>query len=200
MRTAGQGPGGFEKRDGHMKPGQDLIMAGFAGLSGTVRIAERRSADLVRRFCPGFLEQLREPREFSAREWAARNEGSLITAYEFVEEGGVLAALWNLSGIFNAGIEFDLRRIPIRQITVEVCELYGLNPYRLLTADAFVAAADNGGRAVEQLLEMGAEAAVIGKVIPGTARQMRHGSEAAGYLERPRMDEYVRVFGAEQLE
>ena len=24
MRTAGQGPGGFEKRDGFIKPGQDL--------------------------------------------------------------------------------------------------------------------------------------------------------------------------------
>ena len=28
MRTAGQGPGGFEKRDGFIKPGQDLVVAG----------------------------------------------------------------------------------------------------------------------------------------------------------------------------
>ena len=34
MRTAGQGPGGFEKRDGFIKPGQDLVVAGFAGLAG----------------------------------------------------------------------------------------------------------------------------------------------------------------------
>lgn len=196
MRTAGRGPGGFEKRDGFMRPGQDLIMAGYAGLRGTVRIAKCRGAELERRFCRGFLEQLREPEGFSADEWAARYDGSLITAYELAEEGGVLAALWNLSGIFNAGIEFDLQLIPIRQITVEVCELYELNPYRLLTAAAFVAAADNGGRAVEQLLEAGVRAAVIGKVIPGTARRIRHGNEAAGYLERPRMDEYFRVFGA----
>ena len=27
MRTAGQGPGGFEKRDGHINPGQELIFA-----------------------------------------------------------------------------------------------------------------------------------------------------------------------------
>ena len=36
MRTAGQGPGGFEKRDGFIKPGQDLVVAGFAGLAGIV--------------------------------------------------------------------------------------------------------------------------------------------------------------------
>ena len=29
MRTAGQGPGGFEKRDGFIKPGQDLVVAGY---------------------------------------------------------------------------------------------------------------------------------------------------------------------------
>ena len=33
MRTAGQGPGGFEKRDGFIKPGQDLVVAG-ASISG----------------------------------------------------------------------------------------------------------------------------------------------------------------------
>ena len=38
MRTAGQGPGGFEKRDGFMRPGQDLVMAGYAGFTGTVKI------------------------------------------------------------------------------------------------------------------------------------------------------------------
>ena len=34
MRTAGQGPRGFKRRDGEMRPGQDLIMAGYAGLDG----------------------------------------------------------------------------------------------------------------------------------------------------------------------
>ena len=42
MRTAGQGPGGFEKRDGFIKPGQDLVVAGFAGLAGTRQIFRKK--------------------------------------------------------------------------------------------------------------------------------------------------------------
>mgnify|MGYP000376295120 CR=1 FL=1 len=42
MRTAGQGPGGFEKRDGFIKPGQDLVVAGFAGLAGTRQIFQEK--------------------------------------------------------------------------------------------------------------------------------------------------------------
>ena len=34
MRTAGQKTGGFEKRDGQMKPGQELVLAGSVGLAG----------------------------------------------------------------------------------------------------------------------------------------------------------------------
>ena len=139
MRTAGQGPQGFETRDGEMRPGQDLIMAGYAGLDGACGIARARREELERRFCSAFLKQLAGPTESSPAVWAEEHLGADITAYEGLGEGGVLAALWNLSGVFNAGIEFDLRRIPIRQATVEICELYGLNPYRLRSGGGFVA-------------------------------------------------------------
>lgn len=198
MRTAGQGPHGFKRRDGEMRPGQDLIMAGYAGLDGACGIARARREELERRFCSAFLKQLAGSPGPSPVIWAGEHLGADITAYEVLGEGGVLAALWNLSGVFNAGIEFDLRRIPIRQATVEICELYGLNPYRLRSGGGFVAAADNGGRAVRALEAAGIPAAVIGSVISGTARRMSHGDESAGFLERPQPDEYDKICGDER--
>ncbi len=198
MRTAGQGPRGFKRRDGEMRPGQDLIMAGYAGLDGACGIARARREELERRFCSAFLKQLAGSQGPSPVIWAGEHLGADITAYEVLGEGGVLAALWNLSGVFNAGIEFDLRRIPIRQATVEICELYGLNPYRLRSGGGFVAAADNGGRVVRALEAAGIPAAVIGSVIPGTARRMSHGGESAGFLERPQPDEYDKICGDER--
>lgn len=105
----------------------------------------------------------------------------------------MLAALWNLSGIFNAGIDVDLRLFPIRQITVEICEFYELNPYRLLCGNCAVMAADRGGQLVRRLGAQGIPAAVIGCVTEGIARQVRHGEEAAGYLERPKPDELLKI-------
>ena len=54
MRTAGQGPGGFEKRDGFIKPGQDLVVAGFAGLAGTRQIFQKKREKLEGHFAPSF--------------------------------------------------------------------------------------------------------------------------------------------------
>ena len=125
MRTAGQGPGGFEKRDGFMRPGQDLVMAGYAGFAGTVKIGAEKRDFLKTRFSPMFLRCLDETEPYSVEQWIKREqkeEHCSFTAYEYAGEGGVLAALWNLSGIFNAGIDADLRCMPVRQVTVEVCE------------------------------------------------------------------------------
>ena len=196
MRTAGQGPGGFEKRDGSMKPGQDLVMAGFTGLAGTRRIGACKRGELEKHFSPMFLRCLDEAEGISVKQWMERElarKDTPVTAYEYAGEGGVLAALWNLSGIFNAGIDVDLRALPIRQITVEICELYELNPYRLLCDHCVIMAADRGGQLVRQLKAEGITAALIGCVTKGIARQIRHGEENAGYLERPRPDELLKL-------
>ena len=183
------------------RPGQDLIMAGLAGLAGTREIACLHKEKVDRRFSPVFLEE-----QLSGQEEEEKAFGQVIcggaarpvlereiSAWEAVGEGGVLAALWNFSGKMDIGIEFDLKNIPLRQITVEVCELFHLNPYRLLTSDAFVAAADNGGRAVRALEQLGIPAAVIGRVTEGISRRMFHGGEEAGFLERPQPDEIKKL-------
>lgn len=194
MRTAGQGPGGFKEQEGLMRPGQDLIMAGWAGLEGTRIMAGEAQALTEARFCRSFLRGIWTSEEGPALRWAQEAMGTVITAYTEVGEGGVLAALWNLSGSHRAGISFDLRRIPVRQVTVELCELFGLNPYRLLTGGAFVAAADNGALAVRAMSSQGIAGAVIGQVTEGEARRMSHGSEEAGFLERPQPDEIERFY------
>ena len=56
-----------------------------------------------------------------------REKNSSFTAFEYAGEGGVLAALWNFSGVFHAGIDVDLRQLPMKQVTVEVCEFFELN-------------------------------------------------------------------------
>ncbi len=195
MRTAGQGPGGFEKRDGYIKPGQDLILAGSVGLAGARRILEAKKEVLFRHFTPSFLRGLKEE-EYSVKNWldqAAAEKGSPVTAWEFAGEGGILAALWNLSGIYCTGLDVDLCLFPVRQATIEVCELFELNPYRLYSENCVVFAADKGSRLVWELKQEGIPAAVIGWAEKGIARKIRHGEETAGYLERPRPDELGKL-------
>lgn len=195
MRTAGQGPGGFEKRDGYIKPGQDLILAGSVGLAGARRIWEAKKELLSRQFAPSFLRALKEE-EYSVKSWldqAVSENDRSITAWEFAGEGGILAALWNFSGIYCTGIDVDLRLFPICQAVIEVCELFEVNPYRLCSHNCVLLAADRGNRLVWELKQEGIPAAVIGWAEKGVARKIRHGRETAGYLERPQPDELKKL-------
>ena len=171
-------------------------MAGYAGFAGTVKIGAEKRDFLKTRFSPMFLRCLDETEPYSVEQWIKREqkeEHCSFTAYEYAGEGGVLAALWNLSGIFNVGIDADLRCMPVRQVTVEVCELFELNPYRLYSGNCAVLVSDRGGQLVRRLREEGIPAGVIGSVAEGSARQIRHGQEGAGFLERPRPDELTKI-------
>lgn len=186
---------GYETEGKQASPGQDLMIIGLAGMEGTRRIADLYTELISRRFAPGFLrEQLKDTESGpDMLHRAMEILGSDISAWEAAEEGGVLAALWNLSGKNGCGIEFDLKKIPMKQITVEICELFHLNPYRLLSSGCIAAAADHGGWAAGRLLAEGIPAAVIGHITKGNARRMYHGGEEAGFLERPLPDEIEKI-------
>ena len=175
---------------GTMRPGQDLVAAGYAGLAGSCRIAEERTEELKRWFSASYIEELRKGDSVTACKayWTA------IGASEWEEagEGGIYTALWNLSGAYMLGFTVDLRKIPVKQGTIEICERYGLNPYRLLSDGCIVLAADNGGRLVERLTADGVAAAVIGCVRGGITREVTYG-DVRGFMERPREDELARL-------
>ena len=174
---------------GILRPGQDLVVAGFAGLAGSRRIAAERDAELSRWFSAAYRAKLREEQPA-----ACRPEWILCGASEWEEagEGGVYTALWTLSGAYGVGSTVDLRKIPVKQGTIELCERYGLNPYRLWSEGCTVLAADNGSRLTERLAAEGVTAAVIGCVCEGIAREVTYG-DVRGFMERPREDELCRL-------
>ena len=64
MRTAGQGPGGFEKRDGFIKPGQDLVVAGYAGMAGARLTFQKKKERLVGSFARSLFGCLEPERRY----------------------------------------------------------------------------------------------------------------------------------------
>lgn len=90
------------------------------------------------------------------------------------------------------GLDVALKRIPIQQETVEICEFFGVNPYQMLsTGAALIAAADGEGLVQKMALE-GIPSAVIGRTTSGKERILRNGEEVR-YLDKPQMDEMYRV-------
>ena len=176
---------------GLLQAGQDLVVAGYAGLAGTVKLAEAAKEELSRWFSDEYMEEIADAAPLcpvSPEFW--RSCGA--AEWEPAGEGGILTAIWNLTGAYETGVEFYLRQIPMRQETVEVCERLELNPYRLYSWGCVLLTADNGGQLVRILAEKHIPAPVIGRENKGIAREMIV-QEGRGFLERPQPDEITKV-------
>lgn len=173
---------------GLLRAGQDLVVAGFAGLAGSRIISEKRQEELSQWFSEEYLEMSAArpsvpeglPMDFWKKFGAVECEPA--------GEGGILTAIWNLSGAYETGVEVELRQILVAQETIEICERFELNPYRLYSAGCYLLAAENGGQLVRALAEEQIPAQVIGRVNRGIAREIING-ESRGYLDRPQKDE-----------
>lgn len=176
-----------------MMAGQDLVAAGYAGLAGIRILARARRGELEKRFASDYLEDLIAEDGGSILLQNAKYRMSLgVAECEPAGEGGILSAVWSLSGACRLGVEFSLRRIPVRQGVIEISEFWGLNPYRLYSEGCWLMPSDNGGRLVHHLREQGIAAAVIGRITTGIARVITDGNERS-YLNRPQPDELERV-------
>ena len=104
----------------------------------------------------------------------------------------IFGALWELAESSGIGLEIDLKKIPIRQETVEVCEFFGINPYQLISSGSMLIAAEDGSLLVQELQKQGIHAVLVGKATKGNDRILLN-EEERRFLEPPRADELYKV-------
>ena len=171
----------------------DLVIAGTIGREGAAMIATEHANRLEERYAPSYIETAKHLFDDGSMSAVSDilQEREVISIHD-VREGGIFAALWEMAAAKNVGLSVDLKNIPIRQHTIEVCEYFNLNPYMLRSGGTLLLACANGARIVEQLKNAGVQAAVIGQTTAGNDRLIRYDDEAR-FLEPPKMDEYYKV-------
>ena len=113
------------------------------------------------------------------------------------ENGGVLAALWRVLKANRMGGCYDLGKIPVLQQTIEICETFGLNPYRLCAPSCRIWLTETAGEIMGDAAGAGMPSAVIGYTAEGAAIN-RTDTEVLSSLRRPEKDELYRIL-PEQL-
>lgn len=178
-----------------VQPEQDIVVTKWIGLEATTILAKEREEELRKRFPAGivdtaigfdrFLSVVPESR-------IAMEHG--VTAMHDITEGGVFGALWEMASGAGVGLEVDLKKIPIRQETVEICQYFDLNPYQIMSSGSMMIAADDGHELVRKLEKAGIHAAVVGRTNAGNDRILRNGEDVR-YLDKPQPDELYKVLG-----
>lgn len=181
---------------GTMRPGQDLVVAGYVGLKGSRQIARARAQELLNWFSGEYIRQMQQLADVELDMSPAAWKKLGVTEWEDAAEGGIHTALWNLSGAYMTGFEIDLHKIPVKQETIEICERYDLNPYDLWCSNCTVLVADNGGQLVQALGKLGIPAQCIGTVNRGIKREICYG-EVHGFMDRPKRDELYKILNQE---
>lgn len=188
---------GVKERDKEVKepgPGQDILLTRWVGLGGTVQALWERREELEKRFPPGFLRQAGEMEAglFAGREAALAWERG-ASYVQAVGEGGVKAALWEMAKVLECGVDVNLKALPIRQETVEICEYLGLNPYQLSSTGSLLITAPEGEALAGELSAAGIPAAVVGTLTDNNDKILRSGEEVQ-YLDRPAPDEIRKIY------
>lgn len=173
---------------GKIEPGDQLIISGWIGMEGTALLTHRSRTLLGQHYTDAFLQRAEDmiARLSSAPEAAVAVQHGVIAMHNG-GEGGVFGALWEFAEYAGLGFEADLKQIPIRQETVEICEFLEKNPYELASGGLMLYAAREGEPLADILTKEGYPARRIG-TFTGEKARILHNEDEIRYLDRPGQD------------
>lgn len=171
----------------------DIVISKWIGLEGTVRIAKEHRAELCSRY-PEYLidEAIAFDRYLSIVPEAATAMKSGVCGMHDVSRGGIFGALWEMASGAGVGLEIDLKRLPIRQETIEICEFFGINPYELLSGGCLIMITKDGEKLVHELEREQIPAVIVGRTTDGNDRVI-YNEEEKRFLDMPKMDQIYQV-------
>lgn len=179
-----------------LRPGQELLLTKWIALAGTAALAKAYEDELKDRYPFSLVDRAKEFEKLMCIEEEARAITHFgTTAMHDLSQGGVFGALWEMAERAGVGLEVDLKKIPVKQETIEICEYFDINPYSLYSAGSLLVGTNRGEALAAELAAVGIPAVVIGRVTDGNDRVIRNGEDVR-YLDRPKQDEWYRMHDA----
>ena len=199
--------------------GWDIVMSKYAGIEGTAMLAAEMRAKLADKFSEFFVKEAGGfTSMLSVRPEAVTTQSIIPEAVMMnASEGGIYAALWKLADKCGAGITVDLKKIPVRQETIEISNYFDFDPYMMESAGSLLMAVPEGrGEELVQALADGSlgagcnlnnngkngqnsgktefriPAAVIGKMTAGNDRVIINGDDRR-FLTAPEPDSLIKI-------
>ena len=165
-----------------------ILMTKYAGLEGTAILAREKEEELRKRFPRSFIDAAKELKSSvpSVADAHLAVQAAPVILHD-ASKGGVFSALWDLSAAYRCGLEIDLRAVPLRQETVEICEYFDMNPYELLSGGSMLILTEDAKAVKAGLEHHGIKTTVIGHTTEGSKKILKNG-ERCGCMNRPSAD------------
>lgn len=172
----------------------DVIIAGYVAGLGSAVMAELKTDKLREVFSEPFVKEAAHFKDhLSIKEIAkiAYSEGAKCVFP--LSEGGIFAGLWEIAEKLKSGMSIDIRKIPIKQETVELSEVLQINPYLIDSTGAVIIVTENGNDLLRNLTVLGINASIVGVLKEGNDRVLVNDGEIR-YIDRPKEDEIYKLY------
>lgn len=168
----------------------DILVVGNIGIAGTVNIAARYKEEILKKYPVTIINEIAKLEgtlgNFDIEE--VINRMGLI--YYPILECGLYGALWSLWEDREKGFTIRLENVPIKQETIEICELFDINPYGLLSGNSYLVIAENGEKVRESFSSAGYIAELIGQITEVKDKLVLYENKQL-YLTKPKRDEMI---------
>lgn len=173
-----------------------LIVTGHVASETLKHLYKEKKEEIRKRFPSFFIENmlkcLREDEALGERIEGDRIKGGRAAEEQYgilatrpIDGEGFFAALWHLLEKIDAGCEVQLDRIPVLQETIEICDLFDVNPFEAPSKGSYIIACRRGAELSWFLKSQGIDNALIGVLLPPPARRIEEGDHTR-YLDKPR--------------
>jgi len=101
--------------------------------------------------------------------------------------------LWELSQVMGKSIEIHADDIPIAFVTKEICDIYDMDPLKLISSGTMIIVTPDANKLVAKLEKFGINSSIIGEVIEGTDSYIIRDGERRK-IEPPEADHLIKAY------
>ena len=180
----------FENKIGSKKEmsGMAVIITKHIALEAAYILACEREKELSSYFAPDIVRNAKLFKNEMSVEKEKRIASEMSAAFTLpLSEGGLMTSLWKVACAFETGMDIDLKAVPVKQETIEICEYFSLNPYEIRSGGSLMIIARDERKICRALENAGIRSAIVGELNDSSDCILRHG-DVRSYLNRPSPD------------
>lgn len=173
--------------------GDDIIITKYAGIEGTAIIAHDKEKELMDKIERDVLEKAKS----LVKDISVVKEGIIagrfgVNSMHDITEGGVLGAVWEVAEASEKGAVVYADKIPVMEETLKICNIFNIDPFRLISSGCMIITCKNGKDLVKELESNGIKATIIGQITEGNKKQLVL-KDGYAEIDEPLSDELYKV-------
>ena len=177
----------------NIRPGDFIVASKWIGIEGALEIINHKRDELIKRFSPSFMEYFKDyEASLSTEKECSAGDSFMIKETIIVSEGGIFKALGELAKIAGRGLEVDIKKIPVKQEVIEICNFFDISPYEMKSKGMVLLVLKEPEALVEYFKSEGIPAVVIGKIRDDNDKLILNG-EAVRYLDKIKQDSTDKI-------